>query len=115
MPPGGALLPTLKAATGGAKLTWRQWLLPLTYDELHDAYHLFWAMVAVAVAASAYRWYIGLAWFGLVPPARVFVPVVACIACLAGLATYVLWLWSAARQHRGSGPAKPSAAAGRGE
>ena len=38
----------LKAATGCANRNWRQWLLPLTYDDLPNAYHLCWAAVAVA-------------------------------------------------------------------
>jgi len=112
IPIDGAVLPTLKAATGGANRTWRQWLLPLRYAELPDAYHLWWATAAVLVAGSAYRWYLGLEWFGLVPFAwangRV---VVAVVACTAGLAAYVLWLSAAARLRRGSDSAEPGTAA----
>jgi hypothetical protein len=89
-----SLLLFIKAATGGAELTWRQWALPLRYSELPDPYHLCWPIVALAIASSADRWYLGLGWFGIAPVPRwqVFT-----VALLAGLAGYFVWLWYASR------------------
>lgn len=107
VPIGGAVLPTLKAATGGASLTWRQWLLPLGFAELPGAYHLWWATAVVLVGGSASRWYLGLEWFGLVPSDWASGQlVVVAVGCTAGLSAYVLWLSSAARSP-GNGPASP--------
>ena len=58
----------LKAATGGADLRWRQWLLPLRMADLPWAYHVVWLLAVVLLAGATDRWFLGLEWFQLVPP-----------------------------------------------
>lgn len=83
----------MKAATGGADLTWRQWMLPLRFSELPRAYHTFWAGTAtLLVAGTVDRWYLGLEWFKLVPRIRWYV---ATLAATSGLLCYLTWLWYA--------------------
>ncbi len=84
----------LKAATGGAHLTWRQWIIPLKMSELPRAYPLCWVMVVVLVAGQVDRWYLGLQWFNLVSSIRF---VVFGVALFVGLVAYFFWLWLAAR------------------
>jgi hypothetical protein len=90
-----SLLLFLKAATGGAELTWRQWLFPLRAADLPRAYHLLWLLAVLLLAGVVYRWYLGLEWFGLVPFVRW--PVVV-LAVVGGLAGYLTWLWYASRE-----------------
>ena len=81
-----------KAASGGSRLSWRQWILPMRLSELPRAYHLLWMTVVILVAMSAYRWYLGLEWFGIHYGARVWI---STIAAVAGLVVYFGWLWRA--------------------
>ena len=97
MPAGGAFIPTLKAATCGAHLTLRQWILPLRYTELPDAYHLWWVLVVVFVAGSAYRWHLGLEWCGVVPVSWTCRMAVIAVAVVSGVTAYIVWLSSANR------------------
>jgi hypothetical protein len=85
----------LKAATGGDRLTWREWIIPLRIAELPRAYHVFWVLVIVLVAGQVDRWYLGLEWFGLVPTVRWFV---IGAAVFVGLAGYFIWLRLASRR-----------------
>jgi hypothetical protein len=91
----------VKAATGGAELTWRQWLLPLRMSELPRSYYALWTIAVIMLAGVADRWFLGLEWFGLVPHVRVFVVVVA---IAIGLACYLRWLWYASRAAMGVSP-----------
>jgi hypothetical protein len=97
----------LKAATGGADCTWRQWTLPLRFSELPWAYYVAWILAVVFLAGVADRWYLGLEWFSLVPRVRWVVIVVAVVA---GLVFYLVWLWRASRDMI---PAEQAAAAAR--
>jgi hypothetical protein len=97
-------LQLVKAATGGSRLTWRQWCLPLRLSELPNAYHLLWVLAVAAVAGSMDRWYLGVEWYGFLPGARWLV-VPASVA--GGLGIYFVWLWRAVRSlpaERGSAP-----------
>ena len=57
----------VKAGLGAAHLSWRQYFFPLKPSDLPTAYHMVWAMTAVLVGGSLYRWYLGLAWLGAFP------------------------------------------------
>jgi hypothetical protein len=84
----------LKSATGGARLTWRQWLLPLSLAELPNSYFVLWTLTAILMGGWGVRWYLGLEWFALVPMLRV---PVAVVGVGLGLAVYFIWLWHASR------------------
>ncbi|MCH7988350.1 MAG: hypothetical protein IID46_04270, partial [Planctomycetes bacterium] len=84
-----------KAATGGAHLTWRQWIIPFNMSELPRAYHVFWVLVVVFVAGMMDRWYLGLEWFKLISSIRW---IVFGAALLVGLGVYFVWLWLASRR-----------------
>jgi hypothetical protein len=88
----------LKAATGGAELTWRQWVLPLTWADLPRAYHVLWVLTVLLVAAAAERWYLGLQWFGILEGLRT---VVVASALLLGLIAYFWWLARAVLRRAG--------------
>ena len=89
-----SLMPFLKAATGGAHLTWRQWIIPLKMSEMPRAFPLMWVMVVGLVAGASDRWYLGLEWYDLVSFSRW-----ACVgmSVFVGLLAYFLWLWAASR------------------
>lgn len=87
-------LESVKAATGGRELSWRQWCLPLHLSELPESYHLLWLIVIIVVASSVDRWYLGLEWFGVVSGIRLWVGTVAVIV---GLTVHFVSLWRAAR------------------
>jgi hypothetical protein len=95
MPPRGSLLAYLKAGTGGRELSYRQWCCPLTYSELPCAYHFAWWTGVAFVGASAYRFYLALEWYQVVPThplgVRFIAPtVVLFVTCWL----YALWLRS---------------------
>lgn len=94
-----------KALTGGARLTWRQWLCPLRLADLPDFSTYVWVLTVMWVAGAAYRWYLGLEWFGFSPVDRLYVGV---ITPLAGIAAYVAWVYRAAQRASGESPASAS-------
>lgn len=80
----------IKAGVGAADLTWRQAFFPFTYSELPRAYHFIWYIATVFVVMWAYRWSLGLAWFGhLSWPAT---KIVALTAAALGITLHSLWL-----------------------
>jgi hypothetical protein len=81
-----------KAATGGAKLTYRQWLLPIKLSELPSFYFVVWMLIPVIIGSTLERWYWGLSWFQAVP----FVPyhLVAIAGIVMCLFFFVGWLQS---------------------
>jgi hypothetical protein len=95
----------LKAATGGAGLSWRQWLLPLRWSELPAAYHYLWVLAVVLWSAVVDRLFLGLEWFSLVPPLRWQVAVAG---MAAGLVVYFGWLWRASRTASAEVPPLPA-------
>jgi hypothetical protein len=84
----------LKAASGGAELSYRQWLLPLRAAEFPWAFHLAWLLAATLLGGSAYRWHLGLEWFGVVPHG--WRQVVLWTSVSVGCVAYLAWLWRAA-------------------
>jgi hypothetical protein len=91
-------LQLVKAATGGSSLTWRQWLLPLKFSELPNAYHLLWFVAVGLLAGSIDRWYLGAQWFGFVPGNRLLV---VSVAVVGALGFYFVCLWRAVRKAHG--------------
>src|SRR5262249_52106437 len=88
----------MKAILGGAELTWKQWFIswcryPGGRSEKDFFYPL--AIAAMLVGGAAYRWYLGLEWFGFAPINRV---VVAIGSVVLGLAVYFTWAWHAVRR-----------------
>lgn len=67
----------LKAATGGAHLTLRQWLFPCRLSEISKLYHAIWmAGIVIVFGISIFRYYVSLEWLGVFKPAllpRLFV------------------------------------------
>ena len=60
----------LKAGTGAAHLTLRQWLLPLRPSEVPILYHNMWAIsVSVIFGITVFRWYAALEWLDQFEPA----------------------------------------------
>ena len=84
----------LKAATGGAGLTCRQWFFPMRFSQFPDTRYAVWVLAVTLFASGAERWYLGFEWYGLVYGSRM--PVVVC-AILLGLCIYLTWLWRASR------------------
>lgn len=80
----------IKAATGGAHLSWRQYLLPLKLSELPKAYHFLWVIIVMWVVTDLVRWYFGLEWLKLAPVSR---NTVLIVLSLLSLIVYSAWLW----------------------
>jgi hypothetical protein len=101
MPPHGSLLAYLKAGTGGRELSYRQWLCPLTFSELPWAYHFAWWIGVSFVAASAYRFYLALEWYRVVPVYPLWVRFIApAVVFFLACRWYAAWL-RRARQRLG--------------
>jgi hypothetical protein len=86
-----------KAATGGAHLTWRQYLFPLRVTDLPEAYHFIWFLLIGAVVLVVDRWFLALGWLGYIILNRV---VVYIVALLLAIIVYYLWLTSQFRKQR---------------
>jgi hypothetical protein len=86
-----------KAATGGAHLTWRQYLIPLRITDLPEAYHFVWFLSIGAVALVIDRWFLGLGWLGYIIFDRASVYGVALLLAFLG---YYLWLANHFRKRR---------------
>ena len=84
----------LKAATGGAHLTHRQWLVPYKASEVPLLYHSMWATaVAVVFGITLFRWYVGLEWLGVVEPTLTLRISIIMTGVLGALMLYFLGLW----------------------
>lgn len=84
----------LKAATGGGHLTHRQWLLPITPQEVPLLYHSMWATaIAVVFGITLFRWYAGLEWLGVVEPTITLRIGIILTGVMGSLALYFLGLW----------------------
>jgi hypothetical protein len=84
----------LKASTGGAQLSWRQWLCPLRSADLPWSYHLQWWLAILLIAGCVDRWYLALEWWQGISGFRWQV-----LGFGWTLATilYFRWLWRATR------------------
>jgi len=86
-----------KAATGGAHLTWRQYLIPLRITDLPEAYHFVWFLAIGAVTLVIDRWFLGLRWLGYNTFDRAVVYGIALFLTFLG---YYLWLANHFRKSR---------------
>jgi hypothetical protein len=88
----------MKAILGGAKLTWKQWIIPwhrYRGDRSEKYFYYPWPIAAILVGGAVQRWYLGLEWFGFAPGNRV---VVGISSTVLGLAVYFSWAWHAVRR-----------------
>lgn len=80
----------IKAATGGAHLSWRQYFLPLKLSELPNSYHLTLLIAATLTGSMTFNWYLGLSWMGVIPVSHALA-VIICI--MLSVTIYAIWLW----------------------
>lgn len=86
----GTRLEFIKAAMGGAHLTWRQLFLPFTLKEFPTSYYILWILPVGFVGGSLYRWYLGFSWLGLMSIPRLWVLIISIsLTCVC----YYAWLW----------------------
>lgn len=81
----------LKAAMGGAHLSWRQFFLPFKFSELPTSYYLVWILPVCFVWGSLYRWYLGFNWLGFVSLPLLLVASISVVIPFIG---YTIWLWN---------------------
>jgi hypothetical protein len=81
----------LKAATGGARLSWRQFLFPMRISDLPDAYPIAMMLAVLLAGSSLSRWYWGLYWLGVLPWLSDVTVSVATV--LLATVAYFAWLW----------------------
>lgn len=87
-----------KAATGGAHLTLRQWLLPLRLSEVPLLYHNIWLVaIPVVFGISLFRWYAALEWLGVVQPDTISRIGVVLHGVVSALVIYFMAIWRMAR------------------
>lgn len=94
----------LKAATGGARLTYRQWLFPIRPGEIPNPYFSVWpAALAVSFGISLFRLWAAAEWLGLVPTH----PAIRGAVLVAGVAgtMFAYFAWLARAWRRGVPPA----------
>ena len=84
----------LKAATGGAHLTLRQWLFPMRFSEGPLLYHYVWLIaIPIVFGISLFRWYAAMEWVGLVEPTLSTRFYVVMHGVFSALVLYLLTLW----------------------
>ena len=89
-----SILDFVKAATGGAHLTVRQWLLPLRPSEIPLMYHYIWLIaIPVVFGISLFRWYAALEWMGVVEPEILTRIGVVLHGVCSTLALYFIFMW----------------------
>jgi hypothetical protein len=81
----------LKAATGGARLTWRQWLVPLRWRDLPEPLPVLWLVGALLLGFGFLPWFGGLVHQGVV--SRELWPGLMLLILAIPLGLYCLWLW----------------------
>lgn len=80
----------IKAAMGGANLSWRQFFIPFSISEFPTSYYIVWLLPVLFVGESLYRWYLGFNWLGLISlPSILVISVSIAISSLG----YLIWLW----------------------
>lgn len=87
----------IKAAFGGAHLSWRQYLLPMKLADLPKAYHTVLALGAIFAGAQIYRWYLGFSWLGFNLNVRNMI--VSLISLLLAISGYIIWLIRKFNEH----------------
>jgi len=80
----------VKAATGGAHLSWRQYFLPLKVSELPRSYHLMLFLAVTLTGCMLFNWYLGLSWFDVLPTSHT-IAIIICI--IFSVMIYTAWLW----------------------
>jgi hypothetical protein len=80
----------IKAATGGAHLSWRQYFLPLKLSELPKSYHSVLLIAVTLTGSMMFNWYLGLSWMGVIPVSH---PVALIICVMLSVTAYAVWLW----------------------
>ncbi len=95
------ILDFVKAATGGAHLTVRQWLLPIRRSEVPLIYHYIWLIaIPIVFGISLFRWYAALEWLGVVEPdAKTRAAIVLHGVC-SSLVVYFVAMWRMSRSLR---------------
>lgn len=82
-----------KAATGGGKLTYRQWLFPFRPDEIPDPYLSVWpAALATCFGTSLFRYWAAAEWLQVVPAETKFRYAVLFVGVCGTLIVYYGWL-----------------------
>lgn len=83
----------LKAATGGKRLTYRQWLLPLRPQEIPDPYYSVWPVaLAASFGTSLFRYWAASEWLLLVPAGTTLRIAVLATGVGGVVFTYYAWL-----------------------
>ena len=92
----------VKAATGGGKLTYRQWLFPFRPEEVPNPYHSVWpAALAVSFGTSFFRCWAAAEWLSIAPATTVLRIGVLIVGVGGTLALYYAWLaWHWRRDSR---------------
>jgi len=80
----------IKAATGGAHLSWRQYFLPLRLSELPKPYHSVLLIAGTLTGCMTFNWYLGLSWLGVLPVSH-SAALIICI--ILSVSLYMTWLW----------------------
>jgi hypothetical protein len=84
----------LKAATGGAHLSMRQWLFPIRPSETPLLYHYVWLIaLPIVFGISLFRWYAAMEWIGIVEPIGSTRFFVVLHGVFSTLVLYLLALW----------------------
>jgi len=79
----------IKAATGGAHLSWRQYLLPFKLSELPRSYQLVMLMAVTLTGSMMFNWYLGFSWMNMIPASH---PFALFICIMLSAIFYASWL-----------------------
>ena len=89
----------LKAATGGAHLSTRQWLFPIRPSEGPLLYHYLWLIaVPIVFGIRQLRSYAAMEWLGVVEPTSCTRLLVVLHGVFSALVLYLMFLWRMYRQ-----------------
>lgn len=88
----------LKAATGGAHLSFRQWLFPIRPSEAPLLYHYVWLVaIPIVFGISLFRWYAAMEWIGVVEPGDYTRVLIVLHGVFSTLVLYLMFLWRQCR------------------
>lgn len=95
------ILQFVKAATGGAHLTVRQWLIPIRRSEVPLMYHYIWLIaIPIVFGISLFRWYAALEWLGIVEPDSITRAAIVLHGVCSSLVVYFIAMWRMSRSLR---------------